>query len=449
MNNPDHVLGATEIPAGAVTVGELNGAVERVLRESAGQFPEYVVGETVETSEYPFGTFFDLQDVASDPVISCVVWADTLSSIEYELQSGTEVVVEATVDFYPDRGDCQLLVSDFWPVGESDRREELAAVRERLTAEGIFADEHKQTLPEYPQCVGVVTSPTGSAREDVCTAISDRSPRADVKLAGATVQGDRAVPSMVAGLTRVDADPDTETIVLTRGGGADTDLWCFNAEPLVRCVADCSTPVIVAVGHEDDDTLVERVADVRAMTPTEAGVVATTPATRTLEDLRTLERRVEETYTALLETELKALDRRIGTAVTTIQHRQSQRESVRERVSEVEQRITAAYAALVERRLHDTQQRIERAFDGVTQTHETSVRMAKTQREQLADLEARIDTAYQSRVNTALTRLDRRINIASVHRQAEIRTAEVHRLRIAVVAVVLIFVAVVLGIAVV
>jgi len=254
-----------DLPDGTWSVADLTREIEQVLAEAEERFPTHVVGEVVDVDEYDFGTFFDLQDLEASSRISCLAWADTSADAEHELSAGTTTVVEAAVDFYPDRGECRLVVTGYWPLGESVRRQELAALREELAEEGLFAEERKQAIPAYPACVGLVTSPSGSAREDVWAAIQDRAPRTDVALCGATVQGEGAVESQIAALQTLDDASGVETIILTRGGGADVDLWCYNAEPLVRCVAACDTPVIAAIGHEDDEALVEDVADAVAI----------------------------------------------------------------------------------------------------------------------------------------------------------------------------------------
>jgi exodeoxyribonuclease VII large subunit len=159
------------LPDGAWTVAELNQTVESVLADASDRFPDYVVGEVAEIDHYGFGSFFELRDLEDDCVISCLVWSQTRSRLDYEIESGAEAVVGATVDFYSERGSCQLLVSEYWPLGESERQQELEALRATLEKDGVFDDERKQALPAHPGCVGLVTSTSGSAREDVWAAI--------------------------------------------------------------------------------------------------------------------------------------------------------------------------------------------------------------------------------------------------------------------------------------
>lgn len=351
-----------ELPEGAWSVARLNDEIQSVLTEASGRFPTHVVGEVAEVDRYDFGAFFELRDLEAAPSISCLAWASVLADHDHDLEPGTSVVLEADVDFYPDRGDCQLLVAAYWPLGESDRKRELEALRRELAEEGLFDEARARPLPDYPACVGLVTSSSGSAREDVCAAIAERSPRTDVLLCGASVQGEDAVPSLLRAIERLDADPRVESIVLTRGGGSDVDLWTFNAEPLVRRVAACRTPIVAAIGHEDDDTLVEQAADRRAMTPTEAGVLATTPVEYALADLATLEHRIDGAYHALVTDRLEERERRVDAALDALEQRAERRAARRQRARDVEQRVHTAYRTLVESRLDDLERRVDAAY---------------------------------------------------------------------------------------
>lgn len=449
----------TELPDGTWTVGQLNREIQRTLDDEGNRFPTHIVGEIAEVSDYGFGTFFELRDLEDEPAISCLAWAADVATFEHELTAGTEAVVAADVDFYPDRGDCQLLVSEYWPLGESTRQQELEQVRRQLTGEGLFEEARKQRIPPHPSCIGLVTSPAGSAREDVWATVSERSPRTEVRLCGTTVQGENAVPSLLDAIGRLDRDPDVETLIVTRGGGSDTDLWVFNAEPLVRRIAACSTPVVVAIGHEDDKTLVERAADERAMTPTEAGVTATTPVEAVLEDLAVLEQRVAHGYRTSVESRLDALDRRIESAHEALARRVQQRDAVQDRARDLDRRITTAYTDQVERRLDGLERDIRRAFRALAGSQldtlerrldtamadrelaaESEAATAQATRRRLDDIEARIDAAFRARAAGELDALEHRIDVADRELAADARVAAseraAHRLRTVVAALV-------------
>jgi exodeoxyribonuclease VII large subunit len=347
-----------DVLAESWSVAELNDAIQDVLETARDRFPTHVVGEVSDIDRYGFGTFFDLRDVEGEAVIGCLAWSGTLGDVDHELENGMAVVVQAEVEFYPDGGDTQLLIEEFWPLGDSARTEALAELRAELSEAGLLDDARKRPPPEYPDVVGVVTSPSGSAREDFTSAVSDRHPGVTVKLSGATVQGEEAVPSLVGAINRLEHDPAVDVLVVTRGGGADADLWCFNEEPVVRTIAHCATPVIVAIGHEDDETLSAAVADRRAMTPTEAAIVATRNLEAVREQLGQVEIRVRTGYDALVAERLAAYDRRIESAVTAIR----QATAARGRIGGLEARIEQGYRTRVDRELDAYETHIASAY---------------------------------------------------------------------------------------
>jgi len=197
-------------------------------------------------------------------------------------------------------------------------------------------------------------------------------------------------------------------IILTRGGGSDTTLWCFNAEPLVRCVSSCKTPVIVAIGHEDDETLVEHVADLRAMTPTEAGVMATIDNKTLKSSLGSLEHRIDRAYANLVEYELDQRHRRISTAFDGVKQKTTKRQTLIRRSKDIEHRIIQAYEGLVTGRLDEIEVYLETTFNTLEQrmTH----RNASLRRSQ--SLHRRIDQSYSNFVENRLDYYDRRIETA-------------------------------------
>ena len=424
------------VPENAWSVTRVNTEIETVLTEAADRFPQYVVGEITDISHYDFATFFDLTDTEGDARISCLAWSNSVASFDHELEAGITAVVQASVDHYPEQGRTQLLVRDYWPVGDSQRVEDLEALRTALAEEGAFDADAKQPLPRYPRRIGVVTSPSGSALEDFETTVRERWPLVSVRLCGASVQGDAAVAELVEAIQALERDPSVETIVVTRGGGADATLWCFNEEPVVRAISDCTTPVVVAVGHEDDETLAEQVADTRAMTPTAAGVVATPEIDALREDLDGIERRIADTYTALVEQRLATLADRIAAGVTALEQHAVTREATRQRVIDLERRLATAYGTLVTTRLTDLDRRIDEAVGAIERADVTERASATAARGRVDDLDARIEQAYALTVRARLRTVDRRID--SAYREIETNArvdagrAEARRLRIVV-----------------
>lgn len=424
------------VPENAWSVTRINNEIEAVLTEAATRFPQYVVGEITDISRYDFATFFDLTDTDGDARISCLAWSSSVAGFEHDLEAGVTAVVQASVDHYPDQGRTQLLVRDYWPVGDSQRVEELEALRMALAEDGAFDEDAKQSLPRYPRRIGVVTSPSGSALEDFKTTVTERWPLASVHLSGASVQGDGAVAELVDAIQSLERDQSIETIVVTRGGGADETLWCFNEEPVVRAISDCTTPVVVAVGHEDDETLAEQVADTRAMTPTAAGVV-TTPAVEAFrDDLKIVERRIEDAYTDVVTQRLMRANDRIETALAALEQQAVTREVTRQRVIDLERRVKTAYETLATSRLTELDRRMNEAIGKLEQATVREQASMTAARGRVDDLEARIEQAYIQTVSTQLQTIERRIDTAyrevETGEKLQAGQAEARRLRIIV-----------------
>jgi exodeoxyribonuclease VII large subunit len=428
--------GAEHVEEQAWSVARLNREIKDALQDADDRFPTYVVGEISEVNPYSFGTFFQLRDIEEEAVISCLAWADDVETFEADLEDGSAAVVRGSVDFYPDGGETRLMVSDYWPVGEADRSQQLEKLREELAEDGLLDAEAKQPLPVYPDRIGLVTSPSGSAREDFTGAVHERSPGVPIALCGATVQGDGAVPSLVGAIRRLDRDGAVDVIVVTRGGGSDANLWCFNEEPVVRVIADCTTPVLVAVGHEDDETLAEAVADHRAMTPTEAGVDAVADMDAVRKGVARLEKRIDSAYKGRVDGGLESYDHRIDTAMSALRQRVANRRATYQRAADLEHRIETAYETLVADSLDGLDTRLDTALTEVEHVAETDAVTARAARGRVGDLEARIDSAYRARVDRELDALETRIDGAYRDIEADARieagTREAKRLRLVV-----------------
>lgn len=445
--------GSPPVPEGNVwSVGRLNAEIGSVLDAAQDRLPSYVIGEISDVNRYEFGTFFDLRDVDGEATISCIMWAHQREAVTHELEDGTETIVRATVDFYQDDGRTQLAVKNFWPVGESDRSEDLAALRAELSAEGLLDEAARQPLPEYPRHIGVVTSLSGSARHDFQQAVRARHPGVPITVCGATVQGEAAVTSLVTAVQRVENDPAIDVIVVTRGGGADADLWCFNEEPVVRAIADCATPTVVAVGHEDDETLAEAVADHRTMTPTDAGVAVAPDLAAVRQRVADIEHRVDRAYTSVVTDRVAAITQRLDAGLQAVAQRTQARAATRQRTADLEHRITVAYEALVTSRLTAIETQLNDAFQALEHAVETDAVTARAARRRVQGLESRIDTAYQTHLDRELGALETRIEQGYREVKTDTRVQasrrEVRRLRVAVILLLVVLGVTLLGVAV-
>ena len=212
--------------------------------------------------------YFTLKDETAS--VKSVMFRNSAQLLNFQPQNGMLVLAYGHATIYERDGAFQLYVDYMKPFGAGAAQMAFDALYKKLDAEGLFAPERKRPLPPVPQCIGVVTSKTGAAWQDVQNVIGRRWPMVKLLLAPVNVQGIEAERSIVAGIRALDADKRPDLILVTRGGGSKEDLWVFNSERIARAAAACRKPVVSAVGHEIDTTILDYVADLRAPTPSAA-----------------------------------------------------------------------------------------------------------------------------------------------------------------------------------
>ncbi len=251
----------------ALTVTQLSRVIRETVRGNPILSRILVRGEVSNLQRAPAGhVFFSLKDATSQ--LACVLFRDDAGGLGFDLEDGMDVVVSGDVDVFPRRGTVQLLVHAATPAGVGAFWAAYQRTRKKLAAEGLFDAARKRPLPTFPRRIGVVTSEIGAVVHDIVTILRRRYPIAHVIVAPALVQGPEAPASLRRALAFV-ADR-VDVVIVARGGGSLEDLWCFNDEGLARAVATCRVPVVSAIGHETDVTIVDFVADVRAPTPSAA-----------------------------------------------------------------------------------------------------------------------------------------------------------------------------------
>ena len=216
--------------------------------------------------------YFSLKDKES--VINCVMFSTYSSKTVYEPKDGDEVVVLASVDVYAPRGSYQLMVFEMNSIGQGEMLLKLEMLKKQLQKEGLFDVSRKRDINIYPKAIGVITAKNGAAIRDIVTTIKRRYPVCDIYVFPSSVQGEAAPRELLRAFLK-SQEYELDTLIIGRGGGASEDLSAFNDETLVRAIATSKMPVIAAVGHEIDTTLVDYVADKRASTPTAAAELAT------------------------------------------------------------------------------------------------------------------------------------------------------------------------------
>ncbi|HJA24866.1 MAG TPA: exodeoxyribonuclease VII large subunit [Candidatus Fournierella merdigallinarum] len=217
--------------------------------------------------------YFNLRDEKAS--VKAVMFRQENRRLGFVPQEGMRVIVRCRVSLYEATGSFQVYVSDLFPDGVGAARLAYEQLKAKLEAEGLFRPEHKQPLPAYPGCIGVVTSPTGAALQDIRNVLGRRWPLARLLLAPVNVQGLDAAAGIRDAICALDASGRADVIIVTRGGGSREDLWVFNDEGIARAAYACKTPLISAVGHEIDVSILDYVADLRAPTPSAAAELAT------------------------------------------------------------------------------------------------------------------------------------------------------------------------------
>ncbi len=273
-----------------LSVGELNDRIRETLR--AEFFSVWVSGEISDLSRPRSGhAYFSLKDESSQ--VRAVMWRSVVQRLNFDLEDGIEVICRGEVDVYEPRGTYQLIVREIEPRGIGALQLALRKLRDKLAAEGLFDPARKRSLPRFPRRIAVVTSPSGAALRDFLEVARRRWQGTDILLVPTRVQGAGAAREIAQAIRTADAvRPRADALLVTRGGGSLEDLWCFNDEAVVRAIHASKTPVVSAVGHEIDVTLSDLVADVRALTPSEAGELLVPSSDELREGLDTVSRRL-------------------------------------------------------------------------------------------------------------------------------------------------------------
>lgn len=249
------------------SVARLNGTIRDFV---ARWNTVWVEGEITSWNVRGGNVFGRLKDTQSDAQISIRVWSSVRGRIPADLSVGDHVVAAVKADYFVKAGDFSFTVASMKHVGLGDQLERLEKLRAQLRQEGLFDPARKKQLPFLPHVIGLITGERSDAEKDVHRNAELRWPQVRFRTRYAAVQGDRCVPETLAALAALDADPEVDVIIIARGGGDPQTLLGFSDERLVRAVAAASTPIVSAIGHENDHPLLDDVADLRASTPTDA-----------------------------------------------------------------------------------------------------------------------------------------------------------------------------------
>lgn len=250
-------------------VGQLIAGLKGLFEQKVGRV--WVVGEISNLHEARSGhSYFTLKDDRGQ--IRAALFKGNARRVPFALEEGLEVVAEADVTVYAARGDLQLVVQSLAPRGVGALQLAFEQMRKRLAAAGLFDEERKRPIPEYPTRLGLVTSPTSAAIRDVLKVAGRRFPATPILISPTLVQGEEAPEQIARAIGRLAQVKDLDVILVVRGGGSLEDLWAFNTEIVAKAIAASPVPIVTGVGHETDTTIADLVSDQRAPTPTAAAM---------------------------------------------------------------------------------------------------------------------------------------------------------------------------------
>jgi exodeoxyribonuclease VII large subunit len=403
-----------------LTVSELSASLKRTVEDAYGY-----VRVRGEISGYrgPHSSghcYFALKDDSAK--IDAVIWKGTFGRMRVKPEEGLEVVVTGKLTTYPNRSSYQIVIDTLEPAGLGALMALLEERKRKLAAEGLFDEARKQLLPFLPEVIGVITSPTGAVIRDILHRLSDRFPR-HVIVWPVKVQGDGSAEQVAAAIRGFNALPDggrfpkPDLIIVARGGGSLEDLWSFNEEIVVRAAAESMIPLISAVGHETDITLIDFAADRRAPTPTAAAEMAVPVRADLIADLMSKARRALSCWQRAQDhrrTEFRAASRALPTAEELLAVPRQRLDAAAERLpralranAHIHHMQFSRIAGRLAPQLFRT--RLERCNEALTSFHERARRaellLRQRRRERLDSAKQRLSTALNSYRNAQLARL--------------------------------------------
>ena len=256
-----------------LSVTQLNTYAKSIIEQDITLSNVFVMGEISNfVDHYRSGhLYMSIKDNQS--VISAVMFAGNASRLKFRPENGMSVIIRGRVSIYERDGRYQLYIDDMQPDGVGALAVAFEQMKEKLSKAGLFDNEHKMRIPEIPEKIGVISSPTGAAVQDVLNVLNRRYPVAEIVFAGVQVQGDSAAPTIIDAIRKLNKT-DVDVIIIARGGGSAEDLWPFNDEKLAYAIYQSAIPIISGVGHETDFTICDFVADLRAPTPSVAAELA-------------------------------------------------------------------------------------------------------------------------------------------------------------------------------
>lgn len=342
QNNSD--LSGSSTERSIYSVSQLSRETKNLL---ADVFPSvWVEGEISNLAQPGSGhIYFTLKDANAQ--IRCAMFRSAKSKMDFIPVSGDQVIVRAQVSLYEARGDFQLIVDSMEQAGDGALRRAFEALKQRLLKQGLFDLEHKNDLPTFPRQIGVITSPTGAAIQDILAVLKRRFPSLPIIIYPTRVQGEGAGEEIAKALKLADDQGECDVLILARGGGSLEDLWAFNEEIVAHTLFEMKTPIISGVGHEVDFTIADFVADFRAATPSAAAETASPEQSEWLEKFRSYQAWLEYKVQEIIISHNKSIDW-ISKRLYQV-HPARQINTQSQRIDELELRLTRSMSTLMDK----------------------------------------------------------------------------------------------------
>lgn len=290
-----------------LSVSQINFYIKSIIENDGSLQFVLVTGEISNLTVHQRSGHIYLSLKDSNSVISAVMFAGNARRLKFRLENGMKVICRGRISVYEPSGRYQLYIEDMQPDGVGALTLAFEQLKKSLAQKGLFDNAHKKPLPKFPKTIGVITSPTGAAVQDITNIIRRRFPSADIVLAPVLVQGESAPEQLVRAVNKFSASKIADVVIIGRGGGSAEDLWAFNDEQLAYAVYNCETPIISGVGHETDFTVCDFVADVRASTPSAAAELAVPDR----QELMSYYFKQKQYISAMLDRKIKAVQLRL------------------------------------------------------------------------------------------------------------------------------------------
>ena len=386
-----------------LSVNELNQYAKGVLDMHVGKV--WVTGEISNFSRPASGHwYFTLKDSAAQ--IRCAMFRNRNGLLRINPENGLQVLLQGNVSLYPQRGDFQLIVDYMEESGLGALQRQFELLKNMLLKEGLFEQSKKQSLPPFPKHIGLITSKTGAALQDMLRVIRARNTQIDVTLIPCSVQGDQAAKSICSAIALANqwneqGHQPFDALIVGRGGGSIEDLWPFNEERVARTIYACPTPIISAVGHETDTTISDLVADVRAPTPSVAAEMITPEQTQLYQHLDQLEKKLIDKMQLKLHADqhrltktqyrlehpgkkLVSLKLRFDQMLLKLQH--SQGHLLNQKKQQLDKALTAIHQFHPEKQLTQAKEQLSLTTDALNHGTERLLKSKKTELQQMTRL---------------------------------------------------------------